>query len=167
MSISGGLVGSYSQLGKTFILEDSDGNTIEGVVVDQITIFDATPKDVKIGKIFASEDGIAEGTDTKTYRTTCGSIGIAPGESAIIPLSKYNNYDYTELQCIIAEFNTTLLNSVSANKIVLKDKVYDVNSINSIADVTKDIDLKSINLNFINDSEDDIVIHFFTYREEV
>ena len=35
MSISGNLVGSYSQIGKTFILTDENGNELTGVVVDQ------------------------------------------------------------------------------------------------------------------------------------
>lgn len=164
--ISGNMVGMYSTFGKTLVLVDEDGNEITGVITENVQVFDATPADVKIGKIFAGDEGVKEGT-AKTYRTTCGRIGIAPGELAVIPLSKYNSYDYTELQCIISEFNTTLLNSVSAIKVVINDKIYVVNSINSVADVTKDVDSKSINLNFINDGENDIVIHFFTYREEV
>ena len=36
--ICGNMVGSYSQIGKTFTLVDEDGNEIVGVVVDKETI---------------------------------------------------------------------------------------------------------------------------------
>ena len=60
--ISGNMVGSYSQLGKTFILTDEYGNEITGVVVDQETVFTATDNDVREGKTYASNDGVSVGT---------------------------------------------------------------------------------------------------------
>lgn len=62
MSISGNMVGSYSAIGKTFILVDEDGNEITGVVVDKQTIFTATDDDVREGKVYASNDGVSIGT---------------------------------------------------------------------------------------------------------
>ena len=62
MSISGNMVGSYSAIGKTFILVDEDGNEITGVVVDKQTIFTATDDDVREGKVYASNDGVSVGT---------------------------------------------------------------------------------------------------------
>ena len=38
--ISGNMVGSYSQLGKTFIITDADGNELTGVVTENVQIFD-------------------------------------------------------------------------------------------------------------------------------
>ena len=60
--ISGNMVGSYSQIGKTFTLVDENGNEITGVIVDQETVFTATDNDVIKGKIYASNDGVSVGT---------------------------------------------------------------------------------------------------------
>ena len=60
--ISGNMVGSYSSLGKTFIIQDEDGNEITGVVVDSEVIFTATDSDVRAGKVYASNDGVSIGT---------------------------------------------------------------------------------------------------------
>lgn len=62
MSISGNMVGSYSAIGKTFILVDEDGNEITGVVVDKETVFTAKDNDVREGKVYASNDGVSVGT---------------------------------------------------------------------------------------------------------
>ena len=60
--ISGNMVGAYSSLGKTFILQDEDGNEITGVVVGSEVIFTATDSDVRAGKVYASNDGVSVGT---------------------------------------------------------------------------------------------------------
>ena len=62
--ICGNMVGSYSQIGKTFTLVDEDGNEIIGVVVDKETVFTATDNDVRQGKVYASNDGVSVGTLT-------------------------------------------------------------------------------------------------------
>jgi hypothetical protein len=62
MSISGNMVGSYSAIGKTFILVDEDGNEITGIVVNKETIFTAKDEDVRAGKVYASDDGVSVGT---------------------------------------------------------------------------------------------------------
>lgn len=166
MSISGGLVGSYSQIGKTFILEDENGNEITGVVVDKQTIFTATADDIKIGKIAATDDGITEGLDTKTYRVTFSSHLILPGADFSIPLGEYDKYNYTKFQCMIAKFNTSFSDSVEASKVAINDNVYQVNSVNIISQITRNVDTKSIDLNITNDTEDYYVIHYSTYKEE-
>lgn len=61
MKIVGNMIGSYSPLGKTFILEDEDGNEVVGVVVDSEVIFTATDSDVISGKVYASDDGVSIG----------------------------------------------------------------------------------------------------------
>ena len=60
--INGNMVGSYSQIGKTLMLVDEDGNEITGVIVDSEVIFTATDSDVRSGKIYASNDGVSVGT---------------------------------------------------------------------------------------------------------
>lgn len=60
--ICGNVVGGASSFGKTFLIEDQDGNQLTGVVVDELTIFTATAEDIKIGKTAATDSGIVTGT---------------------------------------------------------------------------------------------------------
>lgn len=166
MSIYGNVVGGSSGLGKTLVFEDEAGNGFVGVVTDSIKMFDATPADVKIGKTFVSDSGIAEGTDTKTYRTHHASYLVFPGESFSIPLEEYNRYDYTKFQAMIAEFNTTVLDSVFVVKILLDDFVYNVNSNNKLSSVTKNSQTKSVDFNIVNDTDRIYIVHYNTYKEE-
>jgi hypothetical protein len=62
MSIVGNMVGCYSPMGKTFIIEDADGNEIVGIVVDQETLITATAADIVAGKTAGTEEGIVVGT---------------------------------------------------------------------------------------------------------
>lgn len=166
MSISGNFVGSYSQIGKTFILTDESGLEITGVVTENAQVFDATAADIKIGKIAATNSGVTVGTDTKTYRTQHGTRLVLPGESFSLVLEDYNAYDYTQFQAMIAIFNTTKFDSVATEKVSLYDAIYAVNSSDKISDVTKNETTKSVDLNFINDTDSVYIIHFNTYKEE-
>lgn len=60
--IYGNIVGGSSGFAKTYVIEDMDGNTYTGVVVDDIILFDATPEDIKAGKVAASDMGVIVGT---------------------------------------------------------------------------------------------------------
>lgn len=62
MKIVGNMVGSYNQMGKTFILKYEDGTEVTGVVVDQETVFTATDSDVLKGKVYAGDNGVSTGT---------------------------------------------------------------------------------------------------------
>jgi hypothetical protein len=62
MIIVGNMVGCYSMLGKTIIIEDETGEELVAVVVDKQTIFTATDEDVKKGKVYASDEGVSVGT---------------------------------------------------------------------------------------------------------
>lgn len=168
MSISGGLVGSYSSIGKTFILEDSDGNTINAVVVDQETIFTAGDNDVREGFVYAGDSGVSIGTkDIPIYRTRAGAKMISPHNNFSISIPEYNGYDYTVFQCMISLVNMDdFNNSVDTSMISIKDGVYETNSTIKLADVSKNIETQSIDLNIVNDSENYYFIHYFTYREE-
>lgn len=167
MSIYGNIVGGGgSGLGKTLIFEDEAGNSFVGVVTDSVKMFDATPADVKIGKTFVSDSGIAEGTDTKTYRTTHAYYLIFPGERFSVPLIDYDSYDYTQLQAMIAMFNTTILDSMSVVKVALYDYVYDVNSNDKLSHISKDKDSKSVDFGITNNTGNIYIVHYNTYKEE-
>ena len=60
--INGNMVGFYSQLGKTVILEDENGNEVVGVIVGSEVIFTAVDSDVRLGKVYASNEGVSTGT---------------------------------------------------------------------------------------------------------
>ena len=166
--ISGNMVGSYSQMGKTLILLDENGNEITGVIVDQETVFTAGDNDVREGFVYAGDDGVSTGTkNIPAYRTQRGVYMVFDGDDFIIDsLHDYSQYDYTELQCIIAPLGESASSSVAADKIVLNNSVYRTESDVALSNVFKDNNNKAINLNISNNSGLDYVIHYFTYRKE-
>lgn len=166
MEIYGNMVGSSGGiLGKTVEIISDDGTTLMGVVTDQEQILDAKPSDVRIGKKVATDNGIIEGTNTITYRTTQGRQLIRSGENFSIPLSDYDKYDFTKLQCIIVTKNTSLSDSFAAEKVVIDDGVYQVSSSEKISNVTKNYDTKSIDLNLNNNTDETKYIRYFTYKD--
>lgn len=166
--IYGNTVGGVSGLGKSVVIKDSYGAEYIGVVVDKETVMTATPNDIRKGKIAATEYGMVEGTqDIPAYRTTTGTRVVPAGSEFTIPLKLYNQYDYTKLQCIIVEKNTTSLDSFKSEKVVLENGVYNVNSLDKLADVTTNSETLSINLNISNDTDQTYYIKYFTYREEM
>lgn len=62
MKIAGNAIGCYSPMGKTFIIEDENGNELVGVVVGQETVFTATSDDIIKGKVAATDTGVVVGT---------------------------------------------------------------------------------------------------------
>lgn len=163
--ISGNMVGSYSQMGKTFILMDENGNEITGVVVDQETVFTATDNDVREGFVYAGDSGVSTGTkNIPSYHTTEGTKMVPNGSACTIPFSN-GRHDYTKLQAIICKFNTNLSSSVSAEKVVINDNVYSVQSTTSEAIVTVMNDPDGIDLGITNSSGSMCLIRYFTYKE--
>ena len=168
MSIYGNMVGGTAPI-KTVKLVDESGVELIGVVVDSEVVFTATDNDVREGLVYASDNGVSTGTkNIPAYRTSQGVCMVFDGDGFIIDdMSTYNMYDYTQLQCIIAPFESEALNSVASDKIVLNNCVYHTNSIEPLSTVYKDHDKKNINFNIVNNSGKDYVVHYFTYREEV
>lgn len=60
--IYGNVVGGSGSFGKSFVIEDVNGNTFTGVVVDNVTVMTATAADIKLGKTAGTENGIVVGT---------------------------------------------------------------------------------------------------------
>lgn len=166
MAIYGNMVGGGSAPLKTLILTDENGNEVVGVVTDSVQAFSATPADVRINKTFVSDNGIETGENTITYRTEQGYWLIMPGEEFVLPLEEHNKYDYTELQCMFAPYNTSDVDSVAVDKIVLRNGVYAVNSTEKLSSVTKDPITKTVNFNITNTSEKVYCIYYFTYCQE-
>ena len=165
-TIAGNMIGSYSQLGKTFIITDESGVEYVGVVTDKEVIFDATDNDVREGSVYASDEGVSTGTKViPSYHTAHGARIITENANFSVKIADLDRYDYTALHGIICSYNTTLTNSVSAEKVVLYDAVYPVQSTEAISTVVKDDETKSIVLGITNDTTQMKVFRYMTYKE--
>lgn len=152
---------------KTYILTDEGGNEITGVVVGKETVFDATDNDVRSGIVYASDGGVSTGTkNIPAYHTSAGKRLITAGSNFIIPLSAGDRYDYTELQVIICEYNTSLSNSFAADRVGIQNSMYTVQSNDVLASIIKNHDDKTINLGIVNNTDRKFVLRYFTYKEE-
>lgn len=167
MAFYGNPVGGFCYP-KTYILTDENGTEMAtGVVVGEKTVFTATDNDVRQGLVYAGDEGVSTGTkDIPIYRTAQGLVIINPNENFSILLDKYEQYNYTKLQCIISKFNTTLENSVAVDRVVIDDSVFATGSTTVLASVTKNQITKSIDLNITNNTSNKYVLRYFTYRKE-
>lgn len=165
--ISGNMVGSYSQMGKTFVIVDENGNEIAGVVTDNPVIFTATDNDVREGTVYASDSGISTGTKViPSYHSLVGKRKITSGSVLKIPFyDSLNLYDYTELQGLVCEFHNSTSDSVAATMSVIDDTVYPVGSTEERSKVIKDHEKQTINLGVTNTSENAVVVRYFLYKE--
>lgn len=167
MAFYGNPVGGFCYP-KTYILTDENGTEMAtGVVVGEKTVFTATDNDVRQGLVYAGDEGVSTGTkDIPIYRAVQGLVIINPNENFSILLDKYEQYNYTKLQCMISKFNTTLENSVAVDRVVIDDSVFATGSTTVLASVTKNQITKSIDLNITNNTSNKYVLRYFTYREE-
>lgn len=165
--INGNMVGASMLTPKSLILEDENGNSFVGVTVGEEAIFTADPKtDIREGTIAATDQGVVTGEAIiPNYETSTGTKIIRANSQFQMTLTKHDTYDYTQLQCIICLYNSSMSNSVAAEWVVIGDNVYGVNSTTAIATTSKDSENKSINFNFTNTSDNIYVIRYFTYKE--
>lgn len=147
---------------KTYIIEIGGAELI-GVVVDQKEIFDARPKDVMAGKKFGCESGVCIGTsDASHCYVTKGMQEISPGADFVLTLPEKDQWDYSELQCMMAPKNSPY----AIDKVVLNNAVYDTSG-TKIAEVTKDGEKDRVCLNIINSTNNTYLLYFFIYKEEI
>lgn len=161
----GNVTGGFG-MPKMVEIVDGNGNTLVGTVTDSAVVFDATREDVKVGKIFASNDGVQEGIDTNTYRTTVGSKIIEPGENISIPLSQYDKYNYTKFQGVIVIYNSDYSTNVNVVGITIDDYVFSSSTSNKLSTITKNSVTKSIDFNVKNDTQNAYEVFYSTYYEE-
>ena len=163
--INGNMVGGTSPI-KTLILTDKNGNEIVGTVVESLTVFDANPTtDIREGKVAVTDKGVVTGSAIiPNYETYTGKKSILAGKELKITLAN-GMYDYTEMQCVICPFNSSINNSVAVEKAVIEDNVYKANSTDIISTVIKNESNSSIDFNLTNTSDVPYIIRFFLYRE--
>lgn len=163
--IIGNVVGGKPLI-KSYILETEDGKEIPAVLTEQEVVFDATKNDIRIGKTAATGEGVTVGEKViPSYHTSEGHRIIKPGKKFDIPLKTLDRYKYTKLQAIICPYNNSLPDSVSAEKVSIDGKVYDVNSTISISIVSTNDSEQSIDLGITNETDIPSVLRFFTYKE--
>lgn len=165
-TIYGNMVGGAG-LAQSYIIEDSDGKQLTAVMVDKDTTFDATENDIREGKVAATEKGVVTGTKViPAYHTTQGAQIIPSGSTVMITtLKSMDLYDYTKLQAILCEFNTTIEDSVFAVKVSIDNHVYNVLSTESLSDVVKNASDKTIEFGVTNETDNPQVLRYFTYKE--
>lgn len=157
--------GSSSDDTQTYILVDEAGNEISAVMVEEETVFTATANDIREGMVAATDDGVTVGTkEIPSYHTTEGVQGVPAGSAFSIVIK--DRYDYTKLQAIICPYNTTLADSVAAEKVCIENNVYSVGDVTPLATVYINQDTSSIELGITNDGSTPFVIRYFTYKEE-
>lgn len=152
----------------SYILVDEDGNEIAAsVLVDEEITLTATANDIRINKTAITNDGLTIGEKViPAYHTNQGAVIIPAGSAyKIVSLNESDAYDFTKLQAIICDYNTTISDSVSANKIAIDDKVYAVQSVEFLSELFKNDDEKTIDFGITNETDNPQVLRYFTYKE--
>ena len=171
----GGVVGDYyyqrvfAECQTVYMLQLSDnGTSAYTQLVNQESVqLTATPNDIRKGTTAVINNGVVEGEkEIPAYHTEQGVVRIKAGKDFVIPFFS-EQYDYTKIQAVIAPFNTKFSDSVAVDRVVIENSVYNVNSTQVIATISKDKAKQAINLGIKNNSNVDYVIQYFTYREEI
>ena len=165
--IVGNMIGGHPSTPKTCIFQTESGQEIFAVLVDSEELLTATGDDIRLGKTAATNYGVIEGNKViPTYHTNQGAQIIPNGGTyKISSLAALDAYDFTKIQAIICKYSTTLSKSVAANKVVIEDKVYNVDSTEPISTLVKDGANKVIDFGLVNNTGLPQVLRFFTYKE--
>lgn len=126
----------------------------------------ATAKqDIRVGTVAVTNDGIVIGEKNfPNCEITSGKIVIMPNMRLQIHLPENDLYEYTEIQVIICEFNSTLDDSVKAEMVCMGNNVYKVNTTEVLSTITKNDVEKVIDFGIINSKDVPMVIKYFTYK---
>lgn len=158
--------GGSDEPAKTIVLRDEAGNEFVAVLVDEEVDFTATADDIREGKVAATDNGVTVGEKyIPMYLATQGFAVILPGRSFSVKLADYDLYDYTRFQASVCTFNTSLENSVSCDRVVINDNLYDVLSTVSLGEIQSNPDTKTIELGVLNTTTSPYLIRFFTFKE--
>lgn len=147
-----------------YILVDENGYEVPAVLVDEPVMLTANATtDIRKGMTAVTDEGVVTGEkEIPAYHTTEGFKGIPSGSKFVLPLS---DYEYTKMQAIICSFNTNMSNSVAAEKVIIYDNVYPVQSTVSESKIAIDSNNKRIDFGITNTSGKMCLIRYFTYKE--
>lgn len=166
--ISGNVIGGIVKYPDTIILRDEDGNEYAAVPLEEEVELTGTANDVREGITVANEKGVLVGEKViPSYNTWQGTILIPDGSALTITNYDQNidYHEYTELQSIICAFNTTILDSVSAEKVTIGNILYNVLSTDVVSTIVKNTDDRTIEYGVSNDTGAPCIIRFFMYKE--
>lgn len=156
-------IGAIDTQAKTYILVDEDGNEIPAVLVDEPVEITATANDIRLGTIAITGDGVTEGTkEIPSYHTSFGTKLITNGSKFVLYMK---NYEYTKLQAIFCPFNSSMTKSVAAEKVVIDDDVYPVQSTEIESSVTIDTVNACVDFGITNNSGKPYVLRYSSYKE--
>lgn len=166
--IVGNTIGGMPMMPKTCVFKNENGQEFYASLVDNKFMLTAGINDIRDGKTAITDMGMTTGEKIiPAYHTTEGYRIIPSGSTVTIPniTASIDSYDYTQLQAMICLFNTNEAGSVSTEKVVIGDHVYNVQSIEPISEVTKNDESKQVELGITNDSDTMWILRFFMYKE--
>lgn len=146
-----------------YILVDEDGNEIPAVLTEEEVDLTATANDIREGVTAVTDDGVVTGEkEIPAYHTYQGYRIIPAGGTV-----KHTGHDcdYTKMQALVCVYNTSIANSTSTEKVSIDNYVYPVQSTESIAQVSIDIDSGTINFGINNETTKLQVLRYFYYKE--
>lgn len=163
--IAGNVIGGILKNPDTIILVDEDGDEFTTAMTGEEVELTADVHDIRLGKTAALTGGVKTGEKyIPSYHTLEGIEVIPPGGA--LKMYLYSDLcQFTKLQALICAFNTSLYDSVATEKVSIDGKTYAANSAAPLSEVAVDLDNQAIDLTLMNDSENDVVIRYFTYKE--
>lgn len=157
---------SDGALATTYILVDEDGYEIPATLVEEEVELTATANDIRLGTTAVTDDGVIEGEkEIPSYNTEEGYKLVPAGSSFSLSLPLLDMYDFTKLQIIVCAFSGSVSGSVAADRVVINDGVYAVNSSELISTVTKNDSNKTIELGIMNSGSAIYLMRYITYKE--
>lgn len=151
---------------QTLILVDEDGYEMTATLMEEEVQLTATPNDIRIGTTAVTDTGVTTGEkEIPSYNTEEGYKLVPAGSSFSLSLPLLDMYDFTKLQIIICAFSGSVSGSVAADRVVINDGVYVVNSSEPISTVTKNDSNKTIELGITNSGSAIYLMRYITYKE--
>lgn len=159
--ILGNATGGFG-MPRSFVVVDGDGNEFTAVSVENVTVFDATPMDVRINKTFASDNGVQVGMKTiPSYHTRYGYKFALPGSEVKISVPEY---DYNNLFVTVTTYDNSVNGSLYSTYVAIDGKMYVAGSATKISDITVDTENEQINLGMTVTEKS--VVRYLVTKEE-
>ena len=164
-AIEGNGAATYSDT--TYILVDENGYEVPATLTEEVVELTANPKtDIRAGTTAVTDEGVVTGEkEIPAYYTEQGVQIVKPGRALDIYMYS-DRCQYTKLQVIVCAYVTGFNDSVSAEMVVISDKLYAVKSVEALAAVSVDADAQSIKLGINNTGENSLLIRYVTIKEE-
>lgn len=141
--ILGNATGGFG-MPRSFVIADENGNEFTAVTTEEVTVFDATPMDVRVGKTFASENGVQVGMKIiPSYHTRYGYKLVLANKEVKISIPEYN---FNNLFVTISTYNNNFDDSLSTTYVAIDGGMYAVGNTTKVSDIIIDKTNELINL---------------------